>query len=117
MQQQAMYNNPQYAMQVMDNLSSLLAKKSPKPSDAAVLRKYGAAVSWRSPRSSSPNVPGTTWGGTICRVNSETVQKEQEMKCKCGISVCDKVEVRRFLISEQAPREDQDGFGRPGRLC
>lgn len=99
-QQQAMYNNPQYAMQV-DSFPLLKeANNSLKHSDAAVLRKYGTAVPWRS-CSSSTNVPGTTWGGAVSRVKPFKMLKE-ERECKLGISVWKKVEVKKFLISEQS---------------
>merc|ERR1719341_2047929 len=65
--------------------------------DAAVLRKYGTAIPWRS-CSSSTNVPGTTWGGAVSRVKPFKMLKE-ERECKLGISVWKKVEVKKFLIS------------------
>ena len=99
-QQQAMYNNPQYAMQVDSFPLEKEANNSLKHSDAAVLRKYGTAVPWRS-CSSSTNVPGTTWGGAVSRVKPFKMLKE-ERECKLGISVWKKVEVKKFLISEQS---------------
>ena len=99
-QQQAMYNNPQYAMQVDSFPLQKKASNSLKYSDAAVLRKYGTAIPWRS-CSSSTNVPGTTWGGAVSRVKPFKMLKE-ERECKLGISVWKKVEVKKFLISEQS---------------
>ena len=79
-QQQAMYNNPQYAMQVKLVQIICFCKKadsSLKYSDAAVLRKYGTAVPWR-PSSSSTNVPGTTWRGAVSRVKPFKKLKEEK---------------------------------------
>ena len=80
-QQQAMYNNPQYAMQVKLVQIICFCKKansSLKYSDAAVLRKYGTAVP-RRPRSSPTDVPGTTWGGAVSRMKPLKKLKEKEV--------------------------------------
>merc|ERR1712130_516012 len=56
--------------------------------DAAVLRKYGTAVPWR-PSSSTTNVPGATRRRAVSRVKPFKKLKEEERKCKLGISVCE----------------------------
>merc|ERR1712029_322021 len=63
--------------------------------DAAVLRKYGTAVPWRT-SSSSTNVPGTTWRVAVSRVKPLKKLKEEERECKLGISVCKKWRSRSF---------------------